>query len=70
MRSATLRDLGAIKGLMQPLEAQGILLPRSDDQLLADLPCFYVMESRQSKGQVGMPNSKPALHQARSGLQP
>ena len=52
MRPAAVKDLEALKLLMHPLELQGILLPRSEAQLLADLPNFYVVEDRQDKQQA------------------
>ena len=38
------QDLAAIQGLLQPLEARGVLAPRTDAQLLNDLRHFRVAE--------------------------
>ena len=39
-----MQDLGAIQQLLAPLEERGILVKRSREQLLADLPHFTVVE--------------------------
>ena len=52
MRAATGGDLQALQDLMQPLEMEGILVPRTAAQLQADLPHFYVVDSRDSSRQV------------------
>lgn len=51
MRPADPADVAAIAELLAPLEAEGILAPRSRAQLEADLPHFVVAE-REAK--VGM----------------
>ena len=48
MRPADPADLAAIAELLAPLEAEGILAPRSRAQLEADLPHFVVAE-REAK---------------------
>ncbi|KAK9798610.1 hypothetical protein WJX73_008974 [Symbiochloris irregularis] len=52
MRAAADSDLEALRALMRPLEQEGILVPRSLAQLQADLPHFYVVDSRDGDGQV------------------
>lgn len=44
IRGAVPQDLASIQGLLLPLEERGVLAPRSDDQLLTDLPYFRVAE--------------------------
>lgn len=44
IRAAVPQDLAAIQGLLLPLEERGVLAPRTDDQLLSDLPYFRVAE--------------------------
>lgn len=44
IRGAVPQDLAAIQGLLQPLEARGVLAPRTDAQLLTDLRHFRVAE--------------------------
>lgn len=43
-RGATNRDLVWIQGLLKPLEDDGILVKRSDEQMLQELPNFTVVE--------------------------
>lgn len=44
IRAAGPQDLGPIQLLLRPLEDKGILVKRSAEQLLADLPHFTVVE--------------------------
>lgn len=44
IRGAVPQDLAAIQALLQPLEARGVLAPRTDAQLLTDLRHFRVAE--------------------------
>ena len=44
IRGAVPQDLAAIQALLQPLEARGVLAPRTDAQLLNDLRHFRVAE--------------------------
>ena len=39
-----MQDLAAIRELLAPLEERGVLVRRSAEQLLADLPHFTVVE--------------------------
>ena len=50
MRPADPADLAAIAELLAPLEAEGILAPRSRAQLEADLPHFVVAEREAKVG--------------------
>jgi len=42
-RAATIEDVGGIRALIRPMEAAGILLPRSREQLELDIGTFSVM---------------------------
>jgi amino-acid N-acetyltransferase len=42
-REATIEDVGGIRALIRPLEAAGVLLPRSREQLELDIGTFSVM---------------------------
>src|SRR5690606_9486692 len=42
-RDATIEDVGGIRELIRPLEAAGILLPRTREQLELDIGTFSVM---------------------------
>jgi len=42
-RDATIEDVGGIRALIRPLEAAGILVPRSREQLELDIATFSVM---------------------------
>ena len=44
IRGAVPQDLAAIQALLQPLEARGVLAPRTHAQLLTDLRHFRVAE--------------------------
>lgn len=48
IRRAGLQDLAAIQELLQPLEERGVLVKRSDEQLLSEIPHFTVLE-REAK---------------------
>ena len=50
MRPADPADVAAIAELLAPLEAEGILAPRSRVQLEADLPHFVVAEREAKVG--------------------
>lgn len=43
-----MQDLGSIQELLRPLEERGVLVRRSEEQLLSELPHFTVLE-RESK---------------------
>jgi amino-acid N-acetyltransferase len=43
MRDATIEDIGGVLALIQPLEARGVLVPRSREQLELDIDHFCVM---------------------------
>jgi amino-acid N-acetyltransferase len=43
MREATIEDIGGVLALIQPLEAAGVLVPRSREQLELDISHFSVM---------------------------
>jgi amino-acid N-acetyltransferase len=42
-RDASIEDIGGILALIQPLEAEGVLVPRSREQLELELGCFDVL---------------------------
>ena len=44
IRTASIDDIGGILSLIEPLEASGILVPRSREQLELELPHFQVIE--------------------------
>lgn len=48
------QDLAAIQALLQPLEARGVLAPRTDAQLLTDLRHFRVAERDAKVGFVSV----------------
>ncbi|KAL4423548.1 hypothetical protein ABPG77_006571 [Micractinium sp. CCAP 211/92] len=48
IRRAGMQDLAAIQELLRPLEERGVLVRRSEEQLLSELPHFTVLE-RESK---------------------
>lgn len=56
IRGAVPQDLAAIQALLQPLEARGVLAPRTDAQLLNDLRHFRVAE-RDAKVAILYPDS-------------
>ena len=43
-RPASIDDIGGILGLIEPLEAQGILVVRSREQIELEISCFQVIE--------------------------
>lgn len=43
IRSASIEDVGGVLGLIQPLEAQGVLVPRSREQLELDIQHFRLI---------------------------
>eukprot|EP01038_Epipyxis_sp_PR26KG_P004123 gene4123-5877_t len=54
IRAATESDLRSIMDIIRPLEEDGILIPRSKEQLLQDLPNFYVLTRDQTTIACGM----------------
>jgi N-acetylglutamate synthase-like GNAT family acetyltransferase len=54
MRRADAGDLAAVAELLAPLEAAGVLAPRSRAQLEADLP-FFVVAEREAKARAWAP---------------
>lgn len=48
IRRAGMQDLASIQELLRPLEERGVLVKRSEEQLLSELPFFTVLE-RESK---------------------
>ncbi|EFN52161.1 hypothetical protein CHLNCDRAFT_7287, partial [Chlorella variabilis] len=48
IRRAGMQDLASIQELLRPLEDRGVLVKRSEEQLLSELPYFTVLE-RESK---------------------
>ena len=54
MRRADAGDLEAVAQLLAPLEAAGVLAPRSRAQLEADLPFFVVAEREAKVGATGV----------------
>ncbi|MCB1743537.1 MAG: amino-acid N-acetyltransferase [Gammaproteobacteria bacterium] len=48
IRAASADDLGGLRALIEPLEANGVLIPRTIEQLEADIGQFLVVERDQS----------------------